>query len=148
VTRYGAEATGDAPPPDPTRVQPVRPPRPITVEASAALMVVSGALATITTVEAWLALDASGGTSGGLLLLSLAIGIGMTALGVLVRFGRAWLVAVNVMAIAGFLELTSGSVQGWLFGGMDVAVVVMLLRDRPWFHWRDALARDDADGDA
>jgi hypothetical protein len=44
-------------------------------------------------------------------------------------------VAVNVAAVAGFLELTSGSAQGILFGVLDVAVVLILMRHRPWFHW-------------
>ena len=61
-------------------------------------------------------------------------------LGVLVRTGRAWLVALNVAAVAGFLELLSGSAQGLLFGALDVVVVVLLLRDRPWFHGPDAEA--------
>ena len=64
-----------------------------------------------------------------------ALGIGFVVLGFLVRRGKGWLVAVNVAAVAGFLELTSGSAQGILFGALDVAVVLILMRHRPWFHW-------------
>jgi hypothetical protein len=42
---------------------------------------------------------------------------------------------VNYVAVAGFLELTSGLPQGWLYGALDVLVVVILLAQRPWFAW-------------
>jgi hypothetical protein len=56
-------------------------------------------------------------------------------LGLAVRFGRAWLVTVNVMAVIGFLELLSQSSIGLLFGVLDVFVVLALFRERPWFEW-------------
>ena len=71
----------------------------------------------------------------GLALLTLAIGIGSILLGVLIRFGRAWLVALNLVAIAAFLELTSASIVGLLFGSLDLFVVLVLLFEQRWFRW-------------
>jgi hypothetical protein len=105
------------------------------VEVAAALLITTGAISTLTTAEATLALMARNDASLPLALLSLAIGVGSIILGVLVRTGRAWLVAVNVAAVAGFLEITSGTIPGFVFGGMDVVIVLLLMRDRPWFFW-------------
>ena len=96
-------------------------------------MIVSGAMSTLTTIEAIMTLSARGELDQGLAVLSIAIGVATVLLGVLVRVGRAWLIAVNVAAIAGFLEILSGTAPGWLFGALDVLVVVLLVRDRPWF---------------
>jgi hypothetical protein len=114
--------------------RPSRPRRPVGVELAAAIMVVSGLIATLISIEAAMSLSARGELDDGLAIVSIAIGIAFVILGVLVRTGRAWLVAVNVAAIAGFLELISGSAVGFLFGALDVLVVVLLMRDRPWFH--------------
>ena len=111
-------------------------------------MIVSGIISVLISIEAASTLASKGQDPEGLLLVVLAIGVGSTVLGVLVRTGRAWLVALNVAAVAGFLELTSGTVQGWLFGGLDVLVVLLLLRERPWFHWDrpDPEPDDDPEG--
>jgi hypothetical protein len=101
------------------------------VELASAIVVVSGVVSL---------LGALGSLLGGatdvpaeLPLLSWALGLGLVVLGVLVRYGHAWLVAVNVLAILGFIELTSASVPGVLLGGIDVFVVLALFRERPWF---------------
>jgi hypothetical protein len=122
---------------------PVRPPRPIGVEIAAAVMIVTGVMNTLVTIEATWAMANRNEATVPIAALSLALGIGSVILGFLVRSGRAWLVAVNVLAVAGFLELTSGTPPGFLFGGLDVIVVVLLMRDRPWFTWSP-----DGDGDA
>ena len=114
---------------------PVRPPRPVAVEVASAVMVVSGLMGILITIEATASLAARDQASLGIAALSVALGIGFVVLGFLVRRGKGWLVAVNVAAVAGFLELTSGSAQGILFGALDVAVVLILMRHRPWFHW-------------
>ncbi|MDQ1324190.1 MAG: hypothetical protein QG587_1526 [Chloroflexota bacterium] len=98
-------------------------------------MVVSGLMGILITIEATASLAARDQASLGIAALSFALGIGFVVLGFLVRRGKGWLVAVNVAAVAGFLELTSGSAQGILFGALDVAVVLILMRHRPWFHW-------------
>jgi hypothetical protein len=113
---------------------PVRPPRPVAVELASAMMVVSGLISVLTSIESTASLAARDQASLPLAALSLVLGIGFVILGVLVRRGSAWLVAVNVAAVAGFLELSSGSAQGILFGALDVLVVLILMRQRPWFH--------------
>jgi hypothetical protein len=99
------------------------------------MMVVSGLMSILTTIEATASLAARDQASLTIAALSLALGIGFVILGILVRRGSGWLLAVNVAAVAGFLELSSGSAQGILFGALDVLVVLILMRHRPWFHW-------------
>ena len=113
--------------------RPERPRRPVGVEIAAAIMIVSGAVATLVSVQAAMHASDLGELDEPLAALSIGIGVGTVLLGILVRVGRAWLIALNVSAVAGFLELTSGSEAGLLFGLMDVLVVILLLRDRPWF---------------
>lgn len=128
--------------------RPVRPPRPPGVEIASAIMVVTGLMSTFTTVETTIALASRGTATPPLAALLVGLSVGTLVLGVLVRYGRAWLVAVNVTAVAAFLELTSGTAPGILFGGLDVLVVVLLMRDRPWFAWSpDHPEGDDEDGD-
>ena len=119
------------PPPEPVR----RPRRPVGVELAAAIMVVGGLISTLTSIEAAAAFGARGELSVPLTALSIGLGVAFVILGLLLRTGRAWLVALNVAAVAGFLELTSGTAPGLLFGVLDVLVVLLLLRDRPWFRW-------------
>jgi len=126
--------TGRKPKPDPVE----RPRRPAGVELAAAIMIVSGAVGTLVSIEAAMRLSEQGELDEPLAVLSVAIGVATVVLGLLVRVGRAWLVAINVAAVAGFLEITSFSAPGLLFGLMDVLVVALLLRDRPWFTGRGA----------
>jgi hypothetical protein len=97
------------------------------------MMSVSGAVGTLVSIQAAMHLSDEGRLDEPLAALSIAIGVATVLLGLLVRSGRAWLVALNVAAVAGFLELTSLSPAGLLFSAMDVLVVILLLRDRPWF---------------
>jgi hypothetical protein len=103
------------------------------VEVAAAIMIVSGAISILTSFEAAMSFSAQGTLDEPLAVLSIAIGVATVLLGLLVRVGRAWLIAVNVAAVAGFLEIVSGTAAGWLFGALDVAVVLLLMNDRPWF---------------
>ena len=115
--------------------RPRRPRRPPLVELAAAILVVNGGLSAITSLEVVARLADQGTASAPIALLSLAIGIGSLVLGILVRYGAAWLVAVNVAAVAGFLEISSWTALGLLFGILDVVVVLALFRERPWFTW-------------
>ena len=56
-------------------------------------------------------------------------------MGVLVRLGRLWLVAVNYAAVLGFLDLlgAGASPLALMLGLADVLVVVILFRYKPWF---------------
>ena len=115
--------------------RPTRPRRPFLVEIAAAILVVGGVISILTSIEVVLRLGEEGQPVEGLAVLSLAIGAALLVLGLLVRYGRAWLVTVNVVAVAGFLELTSGTVPGLLFGSLDVFVVLALFWERAWFQW-------------
>ncbi len=74
-------------------------------------------------------------------LLILALNGLMVATGVLMRRGRAWPVALNVAAIALFLEVTLlPSAFAVLFAAMDAIVLFTLLRYRSWFQWTPEVA--------
>jgi hypothetical protein len=115
-----------APPPAPRR-------RPVLVELASALLIVSGAMNLLISVQVLGILGEQGSDTGPLSLVTIVVAIATLLLGFLVRYGRAWLVAVNVVAVVAFLELTSGSPVGLLFGGVDTFVVIALLIERPWF---------------
>jgi hypothetical protein len=114
---------------------PGRPSRPALVELASAVLVVNGAISILASVDVAMRLAEAGPGVEPLALITLGIGVISVVLGLLMRFGRAWLVTLNVVAIAAFLELTSGSIAGLLFGGLDLFVVVVLLLERPWFRW-------------
>ena len=60
----------------------------------------------------------------------------MIVTGILMRRGRAWPLALNVAAIALFLEITLlPSAFAVLFAAMDAIVLFTLLRYRAWFQW-------------
>jgi hypothetical protein len=115
--------------------RPTRPRRPALVEVAAAILVVGGVISILTSIEVVLRLGQEGQPVEGLAAVSLAIGTALLVLGILVRYGRAWLITVNVVAVAGFLELTSATVPGLLFGGLDVVVVLLLFWEHAWFQW-------------
>jgi hypothetical protein len=55
--------------------------------------------------------------------------------GLLVRLGRAWIVAVNYAVVLGFLDLmgASASSLALMLGLADIVVVVILFLNKPWF---------------
>jgi hypothetical protein len=113
-----------------------RPGRPAIVELAAAILIVGGALGLLGGFTA-----APGLPSGteSVFVLAIALDVGAIVVGVLVRLGRWWIVAVNYVAVLGFLDLVAsgGSVLALLRGVADVVVVVILVLTKPWF---DALA--------
>lgn len=115
----------------------IRPPRPGAVELAGAILIVSGVLGLIGAIGA-----ASGLPSGTepILVITVVLNLGSVAVGLLARFGRAWLVAVNYVAVLGFLDLSAGAGSGLalLLGVADVIVVIILLLNKPWF---DAMRR-------
>jgi hypothetical protein len=119
------------------------------VELATALVIVSGAVSVLISVEAFARMNQLGSAGTQLTLPSIAIGLATIVLGVLLRYGRAWLVGVNVLAVAGFLELLSGAPIGIVFGALDAIAVVVLMVHRPWFAWRPGEPRggpsDDED---
>ncbi len=113
-----------------------RPLRPAAVEFAAAVLVVGGFVSILGSIQTIAQLSSNGSPVDGLAPLTIGIGLGLMILGLLVRSGRAWLVAINVVAIVGFLELTSASIAGIVLGTLDVLVVLALAAERPWFQWR------------
>lgn len=114
-----------------------RPARPILVELAAAILIVGGLTSLIGSLAA----------PGILAILLVGLNVGMVVLGVLIRRGQAWLIAVNVVAVALFLELTAlPSAFAIVFAVLDAVVLVALIRHRAWFDWRpdDALLEVDA----
>lgn len=123
----------------------VRPARPGAVELAGAILIVSGALGLAGTIGAISGLPA--GTEL-IVAITAALNLGSIGIGLLVRFGRAWLLDLNYVAVLGFLDLTAGIGSGLalVLGLADVLVVVILLVHKPWFdalrRWRDRLARE------
>jgi hypothetical protein len=115
--------------------KPRRPPRPFAVELASAFLVVNGIISAITSVNIVWSLSQTNAGLEPLAALTLAIGVATVVLGILIRYGHAWIVTLNVTAVAGFLELTAGSDAGVIVGVLDVLVVLALLATRPWFAW-------------
>jgi hypothetical protein len=135
----GARRVADDPQP-PKRAAP---PRPILVEVASAFLVIGGAINLLLSIEVLIRLAQGGTGIAELTVITIALATLVLALGLAVRFGRAWLVTVNVVAVIGFLELISQTPVGLLFGVVDVLVVLALMRERPWFE-ASALARAEA----
>lgn len=124
----------------------LRRPRPVLIELASALLVVGGAVNVLLSVDVLARMAQQGISIGLLTALTIVLNTTLLALGVLVRTGRAWLLAVNVVAVLGFLELTSGTGVGLVFGALDVLIVLALLRERPWFEESAARRIADAQG--
>jgi hypothetical protein len=109
-----------------------RPARPPAIELAAAILIVNGVLGLVGTIGAIPELPAG---TGPIVVLTAALNIGSLVIGVLIRFGRAWLVAVNYAAVLGFLDLVgaAGSGLALVLGIADVLVVIILLANKPWF---------------
>jgi hypothetical protein len=120
--------------PDPTGDEPDRPwpSRPAAVELAGALLIVGGAIGLLG------ALSSASGLPPGtepFLVLTLALDVGAIVLGLLVRLGRLWVVAVNYAAVLGFIDLlgAGASPLAIVLGLADIVVVVILFVHKPWF---------------
>ena len=122
---------------------PIRPSRPAPVELAAAIFIVGGIVGLIQVATT------AGGVPAGIepfTATALALHAGSIALGVLIRTGRAWLLALNYAAVLGFLDLQgAGASPLFLMLGLaDVLIVGILLAKKPWFDamrtWRAAMA--------
>lgn len=113
------------------------------MEFASAILVVGGAINLLLSVEVLMTLAQQGTEIAILTVITIALATLTLALGLAVRFGRGWLVTVNVVAVIGFVELLSQTSIGLLFGILDVIVVLALFRERPWFEW-SALERAEA----
>ena len=66
---------------------------------------------------------------------TVAVGFGLIALGFLIRSGRGWLVTINVVAVAAFLELLTLTFGGIFAALLYMVVLGILLREQWWFRW-------------
>ena len=110
---------------------PERPARPLLIEVASALLIIGGLVGVAT------------GTSpfqpgvGPLPLVIMGLNLLTIVVGVRIHQGRGWALALNVTAIALFLELTAlPSPIAGLFALFDALVLVALVRHRAWFEWR------------
>jgi hypothetical protein len=117
--------------------RPPAPSRPPAVELAAAILIVGGAIGLAGTVIS--AADLPGGAAP-FVALTIALDVGSVAFGLLIRLGRAWLVALNFAAVLGFVDLlgAGASPLELMLGLAEVVVVVILVQHKPWF---DARAR-------
>ena len=78
-----------------------------------------------------------------------ALHAGSIVVGLLVRLGRAWLLALNYAAVLGFIDLLGAGANPLLLmlGLADVLVVGIVLAHKPWFEgmraWRAGLTGPD-----
>jgi hypothetical protein len=119
---------------EPAEVEPEapRPSRPAPVELAAALLIVGGVINVLSAASNLSSIPP--GTEP-FFALTLALAIGSIVVGLFVRLGRAWLVAVNYAAVLGFLDLlgAGASPLALMLGLADIIVVVILFRHKPWF---------------
>ena len=113
-------------------IAPPLPARPASVELAAAILIVGGVIGVLAGV------NSAAGLPAGLepfLAFTIALGAGSIVVGVLVRFGRLWILAVNYVAVLGFLDLMASGVSplALMLGVADLLVVGILLVRKPWF---------------
>jgi hypothetical protein len=108
------------------------PARPAAIELAGALLIVGGVISVLSAVSNLSSLPRG---VEPILALTIALAIGSIIVGVLVRLGRFWLLAVNYAAVLGFLDLlgAGASPLPLMLGLADVLVVVILFRYKPWF---------------
>jgi hypothetical protein len=134
VTRFGQppfDDIGDPEDPAPS----VRLTRPAPIELAAAILIVGGVLGLVGTIAAVPGLPAG---AEPLVAVTAALDLGSVLVGLLIRFGRAWIVALNYVAVLGFLDLMAGAGSGLslTLGIADIIVVVILVVHKPWFDAR------------
>jgi hypothetical protein len=112
--------------------RPPAPPRPPAVELAAAILIVGGL---VNLVGALIAAVTRVDAVDPFLWLTVGLNITSVILGILTRLGRWWLVTVNFAAILAFLDLLGASVNAaaLMLGLAEILVVIILIRQKPWF---------------
>ena len=121
-----------------------RPDRPAVIEAAAALLIVSGWVRLLGVIAS---LGSATGARAASPAVDLAILMAMIVTGFLVRAGRAWLFAVNLVAVVAFIELLGlPSPVSLAFAPLFALAFAVLFLYKPWFDamrdWRAATERD------
>lgn len=111
----------------------LRPPRPRLVELASAILIIGSFIDGAISFEGMLRATTPEARLFG--TASVLVAAGLIALGVLIRSGRAWLLTLNVVAVAAFLALQSVTLGGIFAAMIDMVVVGILLRERGWFQW-------------
>ena len=135
----GAITTPDEPRDSSTPPPPDRPRRPILLEIASAILIVGGMTSLVGSCSAVIYPQIEAPPTSPLLAVFLAINLLTIIVGLLVRAGRAWILCINVVAVALFLELTAlttGSAVALLFVVLEAVVLYALFRHRWWFDWR------------
>jgi hypothetical protein len=112
---------------------PDRPPRPVLVELASAILIIGSFMDGAISFEAMM--EATTQETRLFATASVLVAAGLIALGVMIRGGRLWLLALNVVALAAFLELQTVTPGGVFAALIYMVVVGILLRERAWFHW-------------
>lgn len=114
---------------------PVWPGRPAAIELAAALLSVGGVLGVVGVLTT--GANKPAGLEA-LTVLTVVLNVAQIAVGAFIRGGRFWIVAVNFVAVLGFLDLTASgrSPLALVLGLSELAVLVILLGHRPWFDRR------------
>jgi hypothetical protein len=119
---------------------PVRPARPAAIELAAAVLIVGGVLGVVGVLGSLGTAQPAGLEV--VPLITLVLNLAEIAVGAFIRGGRLWLVAVNYVAVIGFLDLLAAGASplAMMLGIAEVLVVVILMLNRPWFEalraWR------------
>jgi len=135
----GAITTADEPRDSSAPPPPDRPRRPILLEIASAILIVGGMTSLVGSCSAVIYPEVEAPPTSPLLAVFLSVNLMTIIVGLLVRAGRAWILCINVVAIALFLELTAlttGSAVALLFVVLEVVVLFALFRHRWWFEWQ------------
>jgi hypothetical protein len=121
-----------------------RPPRPVSLEIAAATLIVGGLVAIVETLGATLGPDSAAADPGARPVIALIVVLNLLTMvvGLLVRRGQAWILCINVVAVALFVELTAvpaGNPTAIVLAGLDAFVFIAIARNRPWFEWASAV---------
>ena len=113
-----------------------RPDRPALVEAAAALLIVSGWVRLLGVIAS---LGAATGARAVNPTIDVALLLAMIVTGLFVRAGRAWIFAVNVVAVLAFLELLAlPSPPSLAFAPLFALAFAVVFLNKPWFDAMDA----------
>lgn len=112
-----------------------RPNRPALIELAAALLIMAGLLGILSLIVP----DPTKPEGlEGLTILTIALNVAQVIVGLLVRAGRLWIIAVNYVAVLGFLDLAgaAGSSLALLLGLIELGILGVLFAYRSWFDGR------------